>query len=213
MPRQCTKKRSVTTRPTYPCSNARAFPSMKTENSNISGEENSGHDYVPAAVMLLDLSPELEGQGAEDIVPVFDTETCLLPQDVSEHQRNSPVDSEEDSGVVEEAFTQPAKREETMLVFPIAVRSRPGNGHGALLAENIEYQVLEFECSFPLDLTSMLRIVTLNGPSQSYHGPSASYGASKVEEELWIELVEDNEDHFVYNRGSLNNRYAERCVS
>ncbi|KAF9730219.1 hypothetical protein PMIN04_012014 [Paraphaeosphaeria minitans] len=213
MPSQCTKKRSVTTRPTYLCSNAGAFPSTKTENSNISGEDNSGYDYFPAAVMLLDLSPELEGQVVEDIVPLFDTETCPLPQDVSEHQRNSPVDSEEDGGVVEEAFTQPDNQEETMLVFPIAVHSRPGNGHGALLAEDMDYQVLEFECSFLLYLTSMLRIVTLNAPSQSYHGPSASCGASKVEEELWIELVEDNEDYFVHNQDSLNNRYAERCVS
>ncbi|KAL5405122.1 hypothetical protein PMIN04_012425 [Paraphaeosphaeria minitans] len=213
MSRQCTKKRSVTTRPTYPRSNAGIFSSTETEDSNLSGENNSDYDYVPAAVMLLDLSPELEGQGAEDIVPVFDTETCPLPQDVSEHQRNSSVNSEGDGGVVEEAFTQPENQEETMLVFPIAVHSRPRNGHGALLAEDMEFQVLEFECSFPLDLTSMLRIVTLNAPSQSYHGPSATCGASKVEEELGIELVEDNEDHFVYNRDSLNNRYAERCVS
>ncbi|KAF9728417.1 hypothetical protein PMIN04_011847 [Paraphaeosphaeria minitans] len=187
MPKQFTKKRSVTTRPPYLCSNAGAFSSTKTEDSNMLGEDDGGYDYISGAVMLWDLSPKPAGQGTEGILSVFNTETCSLPQDVSEHQRNSPVKSEGDSGVGEEAFTQPENREETLLVYPIAVYSRPGNGHGAFLAEDMEHQVLEFECSFPLDLACMLRIVTLNAPSQSTtaHLPAAerakwrkNYGSS-----------------------------------
>lgn len=126
MPKQLTKKSSVPTRQPYLYSDVKAFSSTKINDSNLSRKEISSYDCLSAAVMFLDLSHEPAEQGI--VLPVFDTEACPLPENMSKIQRKPSVKNEGDDG--EEAFVQSKNRVETILVYPIAVDSCARNASG-----------------------------------------------------------------------------------